>query len=130
MAETEEKLKSFLMRVKEKNEKADLKLNIRKKNKILRGWHPVPSLQSKQKVKIWKQWQIFFLSSKITTDGDCSHEIKKRLPLGRKPMINLDCVLKSRDISLPTKVHLVNAMVFPVVMYGCTEGNGNPLQCS
>ena len=70
--------------------------------------------------KQWTQWlTLFFLGSKITADGDCSHEIKRRLPLGRKIMTNLDSILKSRDITLPTKVHLVKAMVFPVVMYGC-----------
>ena len=69
--------------------------------------------------KQWKQWQTTFLCSKITTDGDCSHEIKRHLLLGRKAMTNLDCILKSRDITLPTKAHLVKAMVFPVVMYGC-----------
>ena len=69
--------------------------------------------------KQWKQWQTFFLGSIITADGDCSHEIKRRLPLGRKVMTNLDSILKSRDITLPTKVRLVKAMVFPVVMYGC-----------
>ena len=71
--------------------------------------------------KQWKQWQTIFFGSKITSDGDCSHEIKKRLLLGRKDMTNLDSILKSRDIILPTKVHLVKAMVFPVVMYGCVN---------
>ena len=86
----------------------------------LRSWHPVPSLQVKQMVKQWKQWQTFlFLGSKITADGDCSHEIKRLFLLGRKAMTNLDSILQSRDITLLTNVHLVKAMVFPTVMYGC-----------
>ena len=95
--------------------KVGLKLNIQK----IRSWCPVPSLQGKQIGKQWKQWQTIFLGSKITADGDCSHEIKRCLLLGRKVMINLDSILKSRDIILPTKFCLVKAMVFPVVMYGC-----------
>ena len=108
MAESEEELKSILMKVKEESEKVGLKLNI-------------------QKTKIWShhlmgnRWgdsgnsvRLYFLGSKITADGDCSHEIKRRLLLGRKVMTNLDYILKSRDITLPTKVHLVKAMVFPV----------------
>ena len=87
--------------------------------KKLRSWHLVPSLHDKQMGKWWKQWQTIFLGSKITTDGDCSHEIKRHLLFGRKAMINLDSILKSRDITLPTKLHLVKAVVFPVVMYGC-----------
>ena len=86
----------------------------------LRSWHVVPSLHGKQMGRQWKQWlTLFFWAAKITEDGDCSHEIKRRLLLGRKVMTNLDSILKSRDITLPTKVHLVRAMVFPVVMYGC-----------
>ena len=85
----------------------------------LRSWHLVPSLHGKQMQKQWKQWQTIFLGSKISADGDCSHEIKRRLLLGRKVMTNLDSILKSRDITLPTKVRLVKALVFPVVMYGC-----------
>ena len=88
-------------------------------SKNLRSWYLVPSLHSKQTGKQWKQCDFIFLGSKITADGDCSHEIKRRLLLGRKAMTNLDSILKSRDITLPTKVHLVKAMVFPVVMYGC-----------
>ena len=84
-----------------------------------RSWHLVPSLHGKQKGKQWKQCQTIFLGSKITADGDCSHEIKRCLLLGRKVVTNLDSILKSRDITLPTKVHLVKAMFFPVVMYGC-----------
>ena len=104
------------MKVKEKSEKVGLKLNIQKR----RSWHPVPPLHGKQMGKQWKQCQtLIFLGSKITADGDCSHEIKRRLLLGKKVMTNLDSTLKSRDITLPTKVRLVKAMVFPVVMYGC-----------
>ena len=85
----------------------------------LRSWHPVPSFHGKQVGKKWKQWEtLFFLGAKITTDGDCSREIKRHLLLLRKVMTNLDSILKSRDITLPTEVHLVKAMVFPVVMYG------------
>ena len=111
-AESEEELKSLLMKVKEKSEKVGLKLNIQK-TKIMAS-SPITS------------WQIggetvtdYFWGSKITADGDCSHEIKRCFLLGRKVMINLDSILKSRDITLPTKVHLVKAMVFPLVMYGC-----------
>ena len=105
------------MRVKEESEKAGLKFTMKK----LRSWRLVPSLHGKQKGKKLKQWEIFFvfLGSKITADGDCSHEIKRHLFLGRKVMANLDSILKSRDITLPTKVHLVKAVVFLVVMYGC-----------
>ena len=86
----------------------------------LRSWHLVPSLHGKEMGKQWKQCQTLFQGgSKITADGDCSHEIKRRLLLGRKVMTNLNSILKSRDITLPTKVPLVKAMVFPVVMYGC-----------
>ena len=115
MAESEE-LKSLLMKVKKESEKDGLKLTFRK----LRSWHPVPSVHGKQMGKQWKQWMTLFLGgSKITADGDCSYEIKRYLLLGRKVMTNIDNILKSRDITLPTKVHLVKAMVFPVVMYGC-----------
>ena len=85
----------------------------------LRSWHLVPSLHGKQMGKQWKQCQTLFWGAPNTADGDCSHEIKRHLLLGRKVMINLDSILKSRDITLPTKVHRVKAMVFPVVMYGC-----------
>ena len=116
MAESEEELKSLLMKVKEESDKVGLKLNFRK----LRSWHLVPSLHGKWMGEIVEIVADFvFLGSKITADGDCSHEIKRRLLLGRKVVTNLDSVLKSRDITLPTKVHLVKAMVFPVVMYGC-----------
>ena len=114
MAESEEELKSLLMKVKEESEKVGLKLNIQK----LRSWHPVPSLHGKW---MGKQCQTFFFGGglKITADGDCSHEIKRHLLLGRKAMTVLDSILKSRDVTLPTKVRLVKAMVFPVVKYGC-----------
>ena len=113
MAESEEQLKSLLMKVKEESEKVGLKLNIQKPKIMASG--PITS------------WEIdgetvsdfIFLGSKITADGDCSHEIKRRLLLGRKVMTNLDGTFKSRDITLPTKVHLVKAMVFPVIMYAC-----------
>ena len=113
MAESEEELKSLLMKLKEESEKVGLKLNIQK-TKIM-AYGPITS------------WQIdgetvsdfIFWASKITTDGDCSHEIKRCLLLGRKVMTNLDSIFKSRDITLPTKVRLVKAMLFPVAMYGC-----------
>ena len=116
MAESEEELKSLLMKVKEESKNIGLKLNIQKQ----RSWHLVPSLHGKQMRKQWKQCQTLFLGgSKITADGDCSHEIKRHLLLGRKVMTNLDSILKSGDITLPTKVCLVKAVVFPMVMYGC-----------
>ena len=116
MAESEEELKSLLMKVKEESEKDGLKLNIQKTKIMASG--------------SFTSWQVdgetvdtvadfISLGSKITADGDCSHEIKRRLLLGRKVMTNLDIIFKSRDITLPTKVHLVKAMVFPVVIYGC-----------
>ena len=113
MAESEEELKSLLMQVKEENEKVDLKLNIQKMKIMASG-----SITS---------WEIdgetvsdfIFLCTQITADGDCSNEIRRCLLLGKKVMTNLDSIFKSRDITLPTKVHLVKAMVFPVVMYGC-----------
>uniref|UniRef100_A0A8B9XMW3 RNA-directed DNA polymerase n=1 Tax=Bos mutus grunniens TaxID=30521 RepID=A0A8B9XMW3_BOSMU len=115
MAESEEELKSLLMKVKEESEKIGLKLNIQKTKIMASG----PSTSWEIDGKQWKQCQTLFWGSKITADGDCSHEIKRRLLLGRKVMTNLDSILKSRDITLPTKVHVVKAMVFPVVMYGC-----------
>ena len=111
MAESEE-LKSFLMKVKEEREKAGLKLNLQKTKIMASG--PIASWQIDGETVA----NFIFLGSKITADGDCSHEIKRCLLLGRKVMTNLDSILKSRDITLPTKVHLVKAMVFPVVMYG------------
>ena len=113
MAESEEELRSLLMKVREESEKVGLKLNIQKTK--IKASGPITS------------WEIdgetvsdfIFLGSKITAEGDCSHEIKRRLVLGREVMTNLDSILKSRDITLPTKVHLVKAMVFPVVIFGC-----------
>ena len=116
MAENEEELKSLLMKVKEETEKAGLKLNIQKTNIMASG--PITSWQIDGET-VETVADFIFLGSKITADGDCSHEIKRRLLLGRKVITNLDSILKSRDITLPTKVHLVKAMVFPVVMYGC-----------
>ena len=115
MAESEEELKSLLMIVKEESEKVGLKLNIQK-TKIMPFGH-ITSWEIDG--KRWKVSDFIFLGSKITADGDCRHEIKTRLLIGRKVMTNLDSILKSRDITLPTKVHLVKAMVFPVVMYKC-----------
>ena len=115
MAESKE-LKNLLMKVKEKSEKVGLKLNIQK-TKIVASV-PITSWQIDEE-KVEKVIDFIFLGSKITADGECSHEIKRRLLLGRKVMTNLDSIFKSRDITLPTKVHLVKAMVFPVVMYGC-----------
>ena len=115
MAESKEELKSLLMKVQEESEKVGLKLNIQKTK--LMASSPVTSWQIDGETE--ETVAEFILgSSKITTDGDCSHEIKRCLILRRKVMTNLDNILKSRDISLPTKVHLVKAMVFPVVMYG------------
>ena len=113
MAESEEELKSLLMKVKEESEEAGLKLNIQKSKIMASG--PITSRQIDGETVS----DFIFLGSKITADGDCSHEIKGRLLLGRKVMTILDSILKSRDITLPTKIHLVKAMVFPVVMYGC-----------
>ena len=116
MAEREEELKSLLMKVKEESEKAGLKLNIQKTKIMVSG--PITSWwidgETMETVV-----DFIFLGSKITADDDCSREIKRRLLLGRKAMTNIDSILKSRDITLPTKVRLVKAMVFPVVMYGC-----------
>ena len=126
MAESEEEVKSLLMKVKVENEKAGLKLNIQKTKIMASG-----SITS---------WEIdgetvetvsdfIFLGSKITTDGDCSHEIKRHLLLGKKVMTNLDSIFKSRDITLPPKVPLVKAMVFPVVMYGCESWTVKKAEC-
>ena len=116
MAESEEELKSLLMKVKEENEKVGLKFNIQK-TKIMAS-SPITSWQVDGET-VEAVSDFIFLGSKITADGDCSHEIKRRLLLGGKVMTNLDNILKSRDITLSTKVCLVKAMVFPVVMYGC-----------
>ena len=116
MAESEEELKSLLMKVKEESENVGLKLNIQKTKVMASG--PITSWQIDGETMETVRDFIFF-GSKITADGDCSHESKRYLLLGRKAMTNLDSILKSRDITLPTKVCLVKAMVFPVVMYGC-----------
>ena len=116
MAESEEELNSPLMKVKEGSEKVGLKLNIQKTKIMASG--PIISWEiDEETVKTVRDF--IFLGSKITADGDCSHEIKRCLLLGRKAMINIVSILKSRDTTLPKKVHLVKAMVFPVVMYGC-----------
>ena len=116
MAESEEELKSLLMKVKEESEKVGLKLNIHKTKIMASG--PITLWQIERETMETVR-DFIFGGSKITTDGDCSHEIKRRLLLGRKAMTNLDSILKSRGITLPTKVHPIKAMVFPVVMYGC-----------
>ena len=114
MAESKEELKSLLMKVKEESIKVGLKVNIQKIKIMASG--PIISWQINGETV--RNFFFFFLVSKITADGDCSHEIKRCLLLGRKVMTNLDSILKSRDITVPTKLHLVKAMVFPVVMYG------------
>ena len=116
MAESEEELKSLLMKVKEENEKVDLKLNIQKTKIMASG--PIISWQIDGET-VETVSDFIFGGSKITADGDCSYEIKRRLLLGRKVMTNIDSILKSKDITLPTKVCLVKAMVFPIVMNGC-----------
>jgi len=116
MAESDEKLKSLLMKVKEESEKVGLKLSIQKTKIMTSG--PITSGEIDGET-VETVSDFIFLSSKITADGDCSYEIKRPLLLGRKVMTNLDSRLKNRDITLPTKFHLVKAMVFPVVMYGC-----------
>ena len=116
MAETEDELKSLLMKVKEESEKVGIKLNIQKTKIMASG--PIPSWQTDGET-VETVSDFILGGSKITADGDCSLEIKRHLHLGKKVMTNLDSILKSRDITLPTKVHLVKAMVFPVVMYGC-----------
>ena len=125
MAESEE-LKSLLMNMKEESEKGGLKLNIQK-TKIMASGRLILWQIDGETVETVADF--IFLDSKITADGDCSHEIKRCLLLGRKVMTNLDSILKSRDITLPTKVHLVRAMVFPVVMYGC-EFSSVQFSCS
>ena len=116
MAESEEELKSLLMKVKEEREKVGLKLNIQKTKIMASG--PITSWKTDGET-VETPRDFIFWGSNITADGDCSHEIKSRLLLGRKVMSNLDSILKSKDITLPTKVHLFKALVFPVVMYGC-----------
>ena len=116
MAESEEELKSLVMKVKKKSEKVGIKLNIQKTKIMASG--PITSWQIDGETMETVS-DFIFLGSKITADGDCSHKIKRRLLLGRKVMTNLDSILKSRDITWLTKVRLVKAMIFPVVMYGC-----------
>ena len=125
MAESVE-LKSLLMKVKEENERVDLKLNIQKTKIMASG--PITSWQIDGET-VETVSDFILGSSKITADGDCSHEIKRRLLLGRKIMTNLDSILKSRDITLPTKVRLVKTMVFPVVMYGCESWTMKKAEC-
>ena len=120
-----QKAKSLLMKVKEESEKVGLKLNILKTKMIASS--PITSLQIDGETM--ETVRNFFLGSNITADGDCSHEIKRHLLFGRKVMTNLDSILKSRDITLPTKVHLVKDMVFPVVMYGCESWTVKKSEC-
>ena len=124
--ESEEELKSLLMKVKEESEKVGLKLNIQKTKIMASG--PFTSWEIDGKT-VETVSDFIFGGSKITADGDCSHEIKRRLLLGRKVMTNLDSILKSRDITLPTKVRLVKAMVFPVIMYGCESWTVKKAEC-
>ena len=126
MAESEEELKSLLMKVKEESKKVGLKLNIQKTNIMASG--PITSWQIVRET-VETVADFILGGSKIIADSDCSHEIKRRLLLGRKVMTNLDSILKSRDITLPTKVRLVKAMVFSVVMYGCESWTINKAEC-
>ena len=126
MAESEEELKSLLMNMKEESEKVGLKLNIQKMKIMASG--PITSWELDGET-VETVSDFILGGSKITADGDCSHEIKRRLLLGRKVMTNLDSIFKSRDITLPTKVCLVKAMVFPVVMYGCESWSIKKAEC-
>ena len=126
MAESIEELKSLLMKVKVESEKVGLKLNIQKMTIMASG--PITSWQIDGEI-VETVSDFIFLGSKITADGDCSHEIKRRLLLGSKIMTNLDSIFKSRDITLPTKIRLVKAMVFPVVMYGCESWTIKKAEC-
>ena len=126
MAEREEELKSLFMKEKEESKKAGLKLNIQKTKIMASG--PITSWEIDAET-VETVSDFIFGGSKITADGDCSHEIKRRLLLGRKVMSNLDSIFKSRDITLPTKVRLVKAMVFPVVMYGCESWTVKKAEC-
>ena len=126
MAQSEEELKSFLMKVKEEIEKVGLKLNIQKIKIMASG--PISSWQINGET-VETVSDFIFLGSKITADGDCSHEIKRCLLLERKVMTNLDSIFKSRDSTLPTKVHLVKAVVFPAVMYGCESWTIKKAEC-
>ena len=125
MEESEEELKRLLMKVKEESKKVGLKYNIQKTKIMASG--PITAWQIDGETEIVAD--VIFGGSKITADGDCSHEIKRHLLLGRKVMTNLDSILKSRDITLPTKVRLVKAMVFPVVMYGCESWTVKKAEC-
>ena len=129
MTKSEEELKSLLMKVKEESEKVGFKLNIQK-TKIMAS-DPITTweIDGERVETVETVSDFIFLGSKITADGDCSHEIKRRLLLERKVMTNLDSILKSRDITLPTKVHLVKAMVFSVVMYGCESWTVKKAEC-
>ena len=126
MAESEKELKSLLMKMKEESEKVGLKLNIQETKIMASG--PINSWEIDGET-VETVADFIFLVSKITADGDCSHEIKRRLLLGRKVMINLDSILKSRDITLPIKIRLVKAMVFPVIMYGCESWTVKKAEC-
>ena len=126
MAESEEELKSFLMEVKVESKKAGLKLNIQKTKIMASG--PITSWEIDGET-VETVLDFILGGSKITADGDCSHEVKRRLLLGRKVMINLDSIFKNRDITLPTKVRLVEALVFPVVMYGCESWTVKKAEC-
>ena len=126
MAESEEELKTLLMKVKEESEKVGLKLNIQKTKIMTSG--PITSWQIDGET-VETVSDFIFLGSKITADGDCSHEIKRCLLLGRRVMTNQGSILKSRDITLPTKVRLVKAMVFPMVMYGCESWTIKKAEC-
>ena len=126
MAESEEELKSLLLKVKEENDKVGLKLNIQK-TKIMAS-DPITSWQTDGET-METVTDLTFLGSKITADSDCNQEMKRHLLLGRKAMTSLDSILKSRDITLPTKVHIVKAMVFPVVMYGCENWTIKKAEC-
>ena len=126
MAESKEELKSLFMKVKEGHVEAVLKLNIQKVKIMASG--PITSWQTNEKT-METVTDFTFLGSKITADGDCSHEIKRHLLLGRKAMTNLDSILESRDITLPTKVWIVTAIIFPVVMYGCESWTMKKAEC-
>ena len=126
MAESKEELKSLLMKVKEESEKAGLKLNIQKTS--IMATSPITSWQIDGET-METVTDFIFLASKITADGDCGHEIKRLLLLGRKAMIKLDSILKSRDITLPIKIHIIKGMVFPVVMYRCENWTIKKAEC-
>ena len=126
MAESEEELKSLLMKVREKSEKVGLKLNIQKTKIMASG--PITSWETDEET-VETVSDFIFWGSKIIADGDCSHEIKRCVLLGRKVVTNLNSILKNKDITLPTKVHLVKAMVFPAVMYGCESWTVKKTEC-